>query len=150
MIQNNDQAALEYLKITDSSRHFSFYILKLLIEDPRTVHAERIKNTWNLVVINPVDILWFEQPFKVTTHRVKLWNYITLYEALTKSSITRLVVVTMFKKNHKSDSPEVKFIANDLYYVPPSFKPFELVDAIDTRYLNQNHVLSINTLNKVL
>ena len=56
----------------------------------------------------------------------------------------------MFKKNHKSDSPEVKFIANDLYYVPPSFKPFELVDAIDTRYLNQNHVLSINTLNKVL
>ena len=57
MIQNNDQAALYYLKFTDSSRHFSSIILNIIIEDHRTPHAERINNTRNLVVLKPGDIV---------------------------------------------------------------------------------------------
>ena len=57
LIQNNDQAALYYLKFTDSSRHFSSIILNIIIEDHRTPHAERINNTRNLVVLKPGDIV---------------------------------------------------------------------------------------------
>ena len=51
------QAALDYLKLTDSSCHFSSSILKILIEDRRTAHAERINNNQNVVVLEYGDIV---------------------------------------------------------------------------------------------
>ena len=33
LIQNNAHDVLEYLKLADSSRYFSYFILKILIED---------------------------------------------------------------------------------------------------------------------
>ena len=50
LTQKNNQAALDYFKLTDSSHHFSTSILKFLIEDRRTAHAERINNNRNLVI----------------------------------------------------------------------------------------------------
>ena len=49
LIQNNAQATLEYLNFTNSHRHFASSILKILIEDRRIAHAERINNSKNLV-----------------------------------------------------------------------------------------------------
>ena len=57
LIQNNAQAVLDYLKLTDTNRHFSFSILKILIEDRRTAHAKRINNSRNLVVLQDGDII---------------------------------------------------------------------------------------------
>ena len=57
LVQNNANAALEYLKLTDSSRSFSSSILKILIEDPRISHTERINNFRNLVVLHAGDIV---------------------------------------------------------------------------------------------
>ena len=57
MTRNNGQSVLYYLKFTDSPRHFSSAILKILIEDRRTAHAERINNTRNLIVLQPGDIV---------------------------------------------------------------------------------------------
>ena len=51
LTQNNNHATLEYLKLTGSSRHFYSSILKILIEDRRTAHIERINNSRNLVVL---------------------------------------------------------------------------------------------------
>lgn len=56
LTQNNYQATLYYLKFTYSSRHLSSAILKILIEDHRTAHTERINNNQTLVVLNPGDI----------------------------------------------------------------------------------------------
>ena len=56
LVYNSDQAALDCLKLTDSSCHFSSLILKILIKDRRTSHAERIKNNRNIVVLEPGDI----------------------------------------------------------------------------------------------
>ena len=53
---NSDQAALDCFKLTDSSRHFSSLTLKILIEDRRTAHAERINNNRNIFVLEPCDI----------------------------------------------------------------------------------------------
>ena len=57
MVQNNDNTALYYLKLTDSSCNLSFTILKLLIEDRRIVHAERINNCRNLVFMHTDNIV---------------------------------------------------------------------------------------------
>ena len=54
---NNGQATLDYLNLAASSRHFSSSILKMLIEDNRTAHAEHINNNRNIVVLEPDDIV---------------------------------------------------------------------------------------------
>ena len=44
LTRNNTQTNIDYLRLTDPNRRFSSSILKLLIEDRRTVHAERVNN----------------------------------------------------------------------------------------------------------
>ena len=54
------------------------------------------------------------------------------------------------KKLHKPDNPEFKFMAYNLYSLPPSLKPYEPLDTIDTRYLNQSYAPPINPLDKYM
>ena len=44
LTQNNAQSTIDYLRLADYNRRLSSSILKLLIEDRRTVHAERVNN----------------------------------------------------------------------------------------------------------
>ena len=44
LTQNIAQSTIDYLRLTDSNRRFSSSILKILIEDRRTMHAERVNN----------------------------------------------------------------------------------------------------------
>ena len=57
LAHNSGQAAMDFFQLTESSRHFSSSILKILIEDRRTSHAERINNNRNIVVLEPGDIV---------------------------------------------------------------------------------------------
>ena len=57
LTQNNAHATLDYLNLTNSYRHFSSSILKILIEDRRTTHAKLINNSRNLVTLNTSDIV---------------------------------------------------------------------------------------------
>ena len=57
LIQNNAQAVLDYLKLTDANRHFFSSIPKLFIEDRRTAHTERINSSRNLAVLQAGDIV---------------------------------------------------------------------------------------------
>ena len=57
LAHNSSQSALDFIKLTDSSHHFFSSILKLLIEDRRTAHVERIINYHNIVVLEPGDIV---------------------------------------------------------------------------------------------
>ena len=50
------------------------------------------------------------------------------------------------RKLNKPDSPDLKFMSEDLYILPPSLKPCEPVDGLDTRYLNQTHAPIVNPL----
>ena len=45
MTQNDIQATLRYLKLTDSSRHFPSSIIKFLIEDHQTANEIYVNNT---------------------------------------------------------------------------------------------------------
>ena len=53
-------------------------------------------------------------------------------------------------KLHKSDGSELKYMTNDLYSFPPSLKPWEHVDTVDTQYLNQSYAPLINPVKKTL
>ena len=57
LTQNYAQGALEYLKLTESSRHFTKFILNFFIKDHRTAHTERINISRNLVTLKPGDIV---------------------------------------------------------------------------------------------
>ena len=57
MIQNHSQAALDYLKLTDYSRQFPPFLLKILMEDHCKVRAERIRNNRILDVLQYGDIV---------------------------------------------------------------------------------------------
>ena len=98
MIQNNDHTELDYLKLTNSPHRFSSSILKTLIEDRRTTHVERINNIRNLIVLQPVISSWLEQLFKVISPRIKLLSCVTLFETLTKSSVSQVMVVILLGK----------------------------------------------------
>ena len=52
----------------------------------------------------------------------------------------------MAVKLNKTDSHKLKFMAYDLYSLPLSLKPYESIDTTNTRYINQNHTLLINSL----
>ena len=54
------------------------------------------------------------------------------------------------RKFNKPDSPELKFMACDLYPLPPSLKSCEPVDSIYTRYLNLMHTSLINPLKTII
>ena len=54
------------------------------------------------------------------------------------------------RKLHKPDSPELNFMSEDVYILPPSLKPCEPVDSSDTRYLNQSHAPIVNPLKEPL
>ena len=42
LTQSNAQSAVDFLRLTDSNRRFSSAILKILIEDRRDAHSERV------------------------------------------------------------------------------------------------------------
>ena len=52
----------------------------------------------------------------------------------------------MLKELNKTDSSELKFMAYDLHPLFQSLKPWEHVDRIDTRYLNQVYAQLLNSL----
>ena len=54
--QNNAQSAVDFLWLTDSNCRFSSTILKILIEDRRDAHAERVNNNKNIVNLVVGDI----------------------------------------------------------------------------------------------
>ena len=57
LISNQTDSVVKYLRLTDSSNHFATEILKIFIEDRRTVHHERINNHQNIVSFVVGDIV---------------------------------------------------------------------------------------------
>ena len=144
------QAALDYLKLTDSSCHFSSSILKILIEDRRTAHAERINNNQNVVVLESGDIVMARTAIQSNKQKEKVAKlcYVVRrpYQIIRTTSNGNYFV----RKLHRPDSPELKFMTYDLYPLPPSLKPCETIGSIDTRYINQSHTSIANPLKKAL
>ena len=150
LVQNNANAALDYIKLIDSSRNFSSSILKILIEDRRISHAKLINISINLVVLHVGDIVMTRTDIQsnLYKHKVAKLSYSVrgLFQIIRSTGFNSYFV----RKLNKLDSTEFKFKAYGLYPLSPSLKPCEHVDSINTRYLNQMHVPLINPLKRAL
>ena len=51
LTDNQANSVLEYLRLTDKDKIFATEILKILVEDRRTAHRDRINNNWNIVTV---------------------------------------------------------------------------------------------------
>ena len=136
LVNNSGQCVLGYLKLTDSSRHFSSSILKILIEDRRIAHAERINNNRNIIVLEPGDIVMARTTIQSNKQKEKVAKL--CYAVRNPYQIIRTTGHGSYFvcKLHEPDSPELKVMAYNLYPLSPSLKPSEPVDTTDTRYLN--------------
>ena len=143
-------AALDYLKLTDSSRHFSSSILKILIEDRRTAHAERINNNRNVIILEHGDVVMARTAIQSNKQKKKVAKL--CYAVRGPYQIIRTTGHGSYfvQKLHRPDSPELKFMTYYLYPLPPSLKPCEPVDTTETRYLNKSHTHITNPLKKSL
>ena len=74
LVQNNANVALDYLKFIDSSCNLFSSILKILMEDRRIGHAERVNNSRNLVVWNTRYIVMARTAIQSDFLNIKLPN----------------------------------------------------------------------------
>ena len=151
LIQNNSQATLDYLNFTTFYRYFASSILKVLIEDRRTAHAERINNSKNLLLLLKAgDIVMTRSAIQsdLSKHKVAKLSYSV--RGPFQIICTTVLGSSFVWKLNKLGSLELKFMAHDLCSLPPSLKPCELIDSIDTRDLHQNHTPLVNTLKRAL
>ena len=149
-MSNNAELVVSYLRHIDSNHHFASAILKILVEDRRTAHTERINYSRNIVTMYPGDIIIARtaiQSDKATDKLAKL--------CYTVRGSFQIVIGTnrgnyIVRKSNKTVSPKFKFISEELYIFPSSLKPCEPVENSDTRYLNQSFASIVNLLKKSL
>ena len=77
LTQNNVQSAVEFLRLTNSNRRFSSYLLKMLIEDRREFHAERVNNNKNIVelVVGDIVVVGTALQSDSSTNKVAILSY---------------------------------------------------------------------------
>ena len=147
---NQADSVVNYLRLTDSSKHFASEILKILIEDRCTVHRERINNQRNIVSFDVGDVVMARrevQSNKSTNKVGKLCYQVRGPFVIVKPTGTGGYMVTKFGK---SDGPKLRYIAEELYALPPTLLPCDLVDGSDIKYLNHSHPSVLNPLKVVL
>ena len=134
--QNNTQLALDYLKLIDSYRHFSSSILNINMKDCRMGHGKRIMNNKNLVILKS-DAVIIAQIVIQSDLLIE-----TSSQILLRCSIPyHVICITdhgsyLIRKLNKSDIPELKFIAYDLFPLFTFLKPCESFDRTNTHYFN--------------
>ena len=72
LVQNNANDALDYLKLNDSSRNFSYTFLNFLSIIVESLMLSVLITLEILVFCIPVTLLWLEQLFKVIFPNIKL------------------------------------------------------------------------------
>ena len=150
LVTNNADSVISYLRLTDTTRHFATTILKILIEDRRDTHADHINHSRNIVLMQPGDLVMAQTAVQSDKSKAKVakLSYAVRgpFQIIRDTGRGGYIV----RKINKPDSPELKFMSEDLCILPPSLKPCKPVDGSDTRYLNQTHTPIVNPLQKPL
>ena len=148
--QNNTQSTIDCLNFTDSNRRFSSSILKLFIEDRRATYAELVNNNKHIFELVVGDMVMTRTAIQsdVSTNRVgKLIYQVRGPFRIIKCTSRGSYLV---RKLYKTDSPELKFMAIDLYSLSPSLKLCEPINSSAIRYMNQLYSPTVNPLSKPL
>ena len=144
-MSNNSYSVVSYLRLTYSNHHFTSAIMKILVEDRKATHAERIKNSRNIVTMHPGDIFIARTTIKsdkATDKVAKLCYTVQGFYQIFRGTVCDSYIV---RKLYNPDSPEFKFMSEDLYIFPLSLKLCEPVVSSDTRYINQSYASIVNS-----
>ena len=119
IVSNNAESVISFLRLIDSNRYFASVILKILIEDRRTVHTERINNNRNIVRILPGYLVMDR-----TTVQSDEANDKVAKRCYAERGPFQIICSTshggyMVRKLNKLGSPEFKFMFEDFYILPP-------------------------------
>ena len=133
LTHKNDQAALQCLKLTDSSRHVSFSILKIPVEYCHTIYAKRINHTSSLVLLKSSDIVMVRKLIKSIKKIEKVLKLCYAVRSHYQMFYNTGHKCHFIKKLHIPDSTELKYMDYDSYHLPSFLKPCEYVDTTDTR-----------------
>ena len=139
LTDNRANSVVEYLRLTDKDRIFSTEILKILIEDRRTAHRDRINNNRNVVTLLLGDVVMTRR--EVMSDKAKNKVGKLTYQVSGPFVITKATGHGSYyaRKLKDKNSAEQKFMAEDLYPLPPSLLPCDPIDGADVRYLNHSH-----------
>ena len=139
LTDNRANSVVEYLRLTDKDRIFSTEILKILIEDRRTAHRDRINNNCNVVTLLHGDVVMARREVmndKAKNKVGKLTYQVSGPFVITKATGHGSYYARKFKDKN---SAEQKFMVEDLYPLPPSLLPYDPIDGANVRYLNHSH-----------
>ena len=147
---NQANSVMEYLRLTDKDKIFATEILEILIEDRRTTHRKRINNKRNVVTLQDGDIVMARR--EVMSDKTKNRVGKLTYQVSGPFRITRSTSHGSYYawKLKNKNSVEQKFMAEDLYPLPPSLLPCDLIDGADIRYFNNSQPLITHPFEKDL
>ena len=96
IVFNNAESVVSYLRLIDSNRYFASTILKILVDDQRNIHAERINTNRNIVTILPGDLVMARTTVQSDNANNKKPNFATQCEVSSKLFVVQVEVVISF------------------------------------------------------
>ena len=148
LIFKNAESIVSYLLLIDSKRFFASTIFKILVDNRRTAHEDRINNSRNIVMIYPGDHFMDHTTVQSDKYKDNVAQLCYSGRGLFQIILETGSGSHTLRQVNKPDSPEFKFMSEDLYILSPLLKPCELVDSSDTCYLNQSYAPVVNSLYK--
>ena len=109
------------------------------MEDRRTAHRDRINNNQNIVTFQQGNVVVARR--EVFSDKAKHRVGKLQYQISGPFVITRATGHGSYfaRKLQNKTGTEQKFMAEDLYLLPPTLLPCEPIDGADIRYLNYSH-----------
>ena len=146
LASNNIYSTLAYLHLAHADHSFAPSILEILVEDRRVIYAERINDNRNIISYEESDLVISHTEVDSGTEKdcVGISSY---QDTEPFWSVHHIDHESYFVQRLSSPhSSKIKYIAENVYTLPPSILSCESVDGCDTRYLNYSHQLVISPL----
>ena len=146
IVYYNPESVISYLHLAEPNHFFASKTLKILVEDRKTAHAERIKNNRNIVTMHHGDLVIVLTAIQSVKDKDKVAKLSFAVRVPFQS--VRGIGYGSYKarKTNRPDCPDLKFMSKDLYILPPSLRSCEQIVSCDVPYLNQSHAPFVNPL----
>jgi hypothetical protein len=144
LVLNHASAVNKYLEITGCNSVFFRDVLKLLLEERRMVHRERINERKHVCIVTAR----MQLKSQASAGRV-----IELMYKPKRPFIMKDVLYNgryMLQRWNSPESVTLKFLGLELSLPPPCIQPCDPLDTPYLRYLNQSHGLLVNPLHNAL
>ena len=139
-------AVHSFLRLAQTSSQFAIETLRLLTEERRTYHRERVNETRSQQLFAKDDIVMVRVQVQsnIEADRVAKLSYRLRGPYSIISTLGNGAY--LLQKVNQPNAPKLKYHTQDISLLPPAIRPVETLDGPDTRYLNQSHAPIPNPL----